>query len=68
MRKGVPLGKTRVLILCIELFFVWLAYYGLGLATSYEIPLGLAAVLVVITDRFIGFVSARLGAIHTPSE
>ena len=47
------------LILCvIELGLVWLIYYLLALATSYELPFWLTALLVLVVDRCVGFIAA----------
>ena len=55
--KGGALGGTRVMILCLELGFVWLVYFGFGLATSLEIPIWATAMLVIAVDRTVTFIS-----------
>ena len=55
--KGGALGGLRVGILCLELGFVWLVYFGFGLATSYEMPIWLTALLVIAVDRTVTFIS-----------
>lgn len=45
------------MILCLELGFVWLVYFGFGLATSYNMPIWLTALLVILVDRTVTFIT-----------
>ncbi len=37
--KGVALGGLRLVVLCLELGFIWLVYYAYGIAASHDMPL-----------------------------
>ena len=45
------------MILCLELGFVWLVYFGFGLTTSYNMPIWLTALLVIVVDRTVTFIT-----------
>ena len=60
--KGGALGGTHVILVCLELGFVWLVYYGFGLATTYEMPIWLTALLVIIVDRTVTLITTTAKA------
>ncbi|MEL6572839.1 MAG: hypothetical protein AAFQ64_14330 [Pseudomonadota bacterium] len=45
------------MILCLELGFVWLVYFGFGLATAHNMPIWLTALLVIGVDRTVTFIT-----------
>lgn len=45
------------MILCLELGFIWLVYFGFGLATTFQIPIWLTAFLVMLVDRTVSFIT-----------
>ena len=47
----------RLIVVMIELSFVWLISSVFGLATAYDLPIWLTALLVVLVDRFVSLVS-----------
>jgi hypothetical protein len=55
--KGGALGGLRSVILCLELGFVWLVYYLFGLATAMNLPIWMTALLVVLVDRLVSWIS-----------
>ena len=59
--KGGALGGLRLIILCLELGFVWFVYYLFGWATTYELPIWLTALLVLGVDRLVGLISMLAG-------
>ncbi|MDX8353167.1 hypothetical protein SLH47_12390 [Cognatiyoonia sp. IB215182] len=44
--------------MCLELTFLWLVYYAFGLATTYDIPIWATALLVIIVDRIVTFITS----------
>ncbi|MCY4180929.1 MAG: hypothetical protein OXC60_06200 [Litoreibacter sp.] len=47
-----------VILLCLELLFVWLVYFAFGVATEYELPIWLTALLVILVDRTVTSITA----------
>ena len=47
----------RLVVLTLELGFVWLIYYLFGLAMAFDLPIWLTAFLVLIVDRLVGRIS-----------
>ncbi|WP_298361171.1 hypothetical protein [uncultured Litoreibacter sp.] len=42
-----------IIIVCLELLFVWLVYFAFGVATEHNLPIWLTALLVIIIDRTV---------------
>jgi len=59
LEKGGALGGTRIIILCLELGFVWLIYFGFGIATSHDMPVWLTAFMVLMVDRTVTFITTH---------
>ena len=45
------LGGTRVILLCLELGFVWLVYFAYGVVSAHEMPVWMTTTLVIFVDR-----------------
>jgi len=48
----------RLIFVCLELSFVWLVYFLFGLVTAYEVPIWRTALMVIVVDRCVGFISS----------
>lgn len=57
--KGASLGRTQVVVLCLELGFVWLVYVLFGLVAYYDMPVWLTAMMVVIVDRLVSAITTQ---------
>ncbi|MEM9899530.1 MAG: hypothetical protein AAF742_09155 [Pseudomonadota bacterium] len=60
LEKGGAHGGLRLILLCLELGVIWLIYFGLGVLTTFEIPLWAGAMLVVLVDRATSFITKIL--------
>ncbi len=58
-RKEAPLGRTRVIVICVELVAIWVVYYLLGYLTALEMPLWLTSVALIAVDRLRDAISAQ---------
>lgn len=58
LEKGGALGGTLIII-TLELTFVWLVYYIFGLATAHHMPIWLTALLVLLVDRSVNFITTH---------
>ena len=47
----------KLVILILELSFVWLVYFAFGVATEYDMPVWLTALLVIFVDRTVTFIT-----------
>jgi len=57
LKKRGAIGRTLIAILCLELGFVWLVYFGFGVATTHNMPIWLTAFLVIAVDRTVNFIT-----------
>lgn len=52
----------RLILLSLELGFVWLVYYLFALSTTLSLPMWLTAILVVIVDRIVTYITTMSAA------
>ncbi len=45
------LGGTRIILLCLELGFVWLVYFAYGIVSTHDMPVWMTTTLVIFVDR-----------------
>jgi len=64
--KEVPLGRTHVLILILELALIWAVYTFAAHIMAREMPLWATSLIIIAIDRTIGAITTVASNMRTP--
>ncbi len=64
--KEVPLGRTHVLILILELALIWAVYTFAAHVMAQEMPLWATSLIIIAIDRTIGAITTVATNMRTP--